>query len=324
MSQPVPELSLRVSAKTSAAQDICALELRSPDGAALPRFEAGAHIDLHLGCGLVRQYSLAGDPADTSRYLLGVLLEPESRGGSAAVHRQVNVGDLLGASLPRNHFPLHPDAPYSLLLAGGIGITPLLAMAEQLQREGRDFALHYCTRSAARKAFAERLRDSAWAARVSVHHDDAEPQQRLQLARVLADAPPGSHLYVCGPRGYIDWVLQGAQGAGWEAHRLHREYFGADAPARASADQGFEVELARSARVLRVEPGQTIVQALAAAGVDLPTSCEQGVCGTCLTRVLSGVPDHRDSYLTDEERAANDQMLPCCSRSLSPRLVLEL
>lgn len=322
MSHPEADITLRLSAKRLDAEDICALELHHPEGAELPPFSAGAHIDLHLGEGLVRQYSLAGDPADTSRYLLGVLREPASRGGSLAVHERLREGDLLGASLPRNHFPLHAQAPHSLLLAGGIGITPLLSMAEQLQREGREFELHYCTRSAARTAFAQRLREAAWASRVHLHHDDGPAAQRLDLAGLLAGAPAGAHLYVCGPRGFIDWVLRGGRDAGWDDSRLHREYFAAaeDTP---SAGGAFEVELASSGRVVRVEPAQTIVQALAAAGIDLPTSCEQGVCGTCLTRVLAGTPEHRDSYLTDEERARNDQMLPCCSRALSPRLVLD-
>ena len=323
MSHPPSEIQLRVAAKRLIAQDICALELRHPEGAPLPPFSAGAHIDLHLGDGLVRQYSLAGDPADTSHYLLGVLREPASRGGSLAVHDRLREGELLGASLPRNHFPLDPRASHHLLLAGGIGITPLLSMAEQLHREARGFALHYCTRSATRTAFAQRLREAPWAERVHLHHDDAPPSQRLDLPGVLARAPQAAHLCVCGPRGFIDWVLQGAREAGWEESRLHREYFAA-AEGAPAAGGAFEVELGSSGRVVRVEPAQTIVQALAAAGVDLPTSCEQGVCGTCLTRVLSGTPDHRDSYLTEEERARNDQMLPCCSRALSPRLVLEL
>ncbi len=325
MSLAPPDIQLRVVAKRPAAEDICVLELQRADGAPLPAFSAGAHIDLHLGDGMVRQYSLAGSPADTSRYLLGVLLEPQSRGGSAAVHQRLRVGDVLGASLPRNHFALAPDAPHSLLLAGGIGVTPLLSMAEQLQLDGRSFELHYCTRSAARTAFVERLRASAWASRAHLHHDDAAPGQRLDLPALLARSPAGSHLYVCGPRGFIDWVLQGARDAGWDEPRLHREYFAADpAPAAGDADAAFDVELASSARVVRVQPGQTIVQALGAAGIDVPTSCEQGICGTCLTRVLAGTPLHRDSYLTDEERAAGDQMLPCCSRAASERLVLDL
>ena len=323
MSHPQAEITLRVAAKRTAAEDICALELRHPEGAALPAFSAGAHIDLHLGEGLVRQYSLAGDPADTSRYLLGVLREPASRGGSAAVHDRLREGDLLGASLPRNHFPLHAQAPHSLLLAGGIGITPLLSMAEQLHREGRGFELHYCTRSAARTAFVERLGEAAWASRAHLHHDDGPQPQRLDLPGLLRASRPDTHLYVCGPRGFIDWVLRSARDAGWDETRLHREYFAGAEDASPGGD-AFEVELSSSGRVVRVEPAQTIVQALAAAGIDLPTSCEQGVCGTCLTRVLAGTPEHRDSYLTDEERARNDQILPCCSRALSARLLLDV
>ncbi len=326
MSLPEPELRLRVTARQMVAQDICRLELRDVDGRELPAFSAGAHIELHLGAGLVRQYSLAGSPAERSCYELGVLLEPASRGGSAALHRQVREGDILGASAPRNHFGLDRDAPYSLLLAGGIGVTPLLSMAEQLHLDAREFALHYCTRSAARTAFVERLRRSAWAGRVHLHHDDGAAAQRLDLPALLQGAPAGAHLYVCGPRGFIDWVLQGARAAGWHDARLHREYFAADAQGLAEpAEAAFDVELASSARVVRVAAGQTIVQALGEAGIDLPTSCEQGVCGTCLTRVLAGTPLHRDSYLTDEERAAGDQMLPCCSRAPGgTRLLLDL
>jgi vanillate monooxygenase ferredoxin subunit len=318
-----PALTLRVLSRTVEAEGICGFELASPDGAALPPFTAGAHLDVHLPGGLTRQYSLCSDPADTHRYRIAVLREAASRGGSAAMHEQVHAGGLLATSLPRNSFPLADGATRHLLLAGGIGVTPLLSMARHLARTGADFHLHYATRSAARTAFAAELAAVPWAQRVSVHHDDGAPAQRLDLPRVLAAPGAGHHLYVCGPTGFIDAVRAEARAQGWPDARVHVEFFGA-APVVAAEGGGFEVMLARTGRVVPVPADRTVVQALAAAGVAVPTSCEQGVCGTCLTRVIDGQPDHRDLYLTPEEQAAGDQFLPCCSRAKSPRLVLDL
>jgi vanillate O-demethylase ferredoxin subunit len=318
-------LSVQLARKSREAEDICALELRPLPGQSLPRFEAGAHLDLHLPNGLVRQYSLCNDPAETDRYLLGVLRDPASRGGSAAVHDALAEGQTLSISAPKNHFALVKGAPRTLLLAGGIGITPLLAMAEQLVHEGADFRLHYATRSPARTAFRERLAAPHFAGRVQLHHDDGAPEQRLDIAAALAAAAgPGTQLYVCGPQGFIDAVLATARAAGWDEKNLHREYFGAAAPVHTADEGSFEVQIKSSGRVVTVPAGQSVVQALDAVGVHIVTSCEQGVCGTCLTRVLDGVPDHKDMYLTPEEQAANDQFLPCCSRACSPRLVLDL
>lgn len=318
-----PLLTVRVRRKQAEAADICSLELVPADGASLPRFEAGAHIDLHLPGGLVRQYSLCNHPAESAHYQVAVLRDAASRGGSTAVHDRVHAGDVLNISAPKNHFPLAPDAASHLLLAGGIGVTPLLSMAEHLASTGADFELHYCTRSAERTAFRERIAASPYAARVSFHHDDGPVAQRLDIAAQLARPRVGRHLYACGPKGFIDAVLSTARAQGWLEAQLHVEYFGAEL-APADGDQPFEVVLASSGRVIPVAADRSIVQALAEAGIELPTSCEQGVCGTCLTRVIDGQPDHRDLYLTPEEQAANDQILPCCSRSASARLVLDL
>ena len=238
------------------------------------------------------------------------------------MHDQVKEGDVLTISEPRNHFPLH-SAPHTVLLAGGIGITPLLCMAERLAVLQADFSMHYGSRSASRAAFVDRIRASAFAHRVAFHFDDGDAQQQWDLAVLLASPAPGTHLYVCGPQGFMQAVLTQARDLGWPQEQLHYEYFAAPA-VDTQNDGAFEVQLASSGRVIAVARDVSITQALSAAGVDLPTACEQGVCGTCMTRVIQGVPDHRDSYLTPEERAANDQMTPCCSRSLSPLLVLDL
>ena len=272
----------------------------------------------------MRPYSLCNDPRETQRYLIAVLREPASRGGSAAVHA-LREGQELEISVPRNHFALAGEASAHLLLAGGIGITPILAMAEQLAGEGAAFGLHYCTRSSERTAFAERIRASAFASQVQFHHDDGPAAQKLDIAALVAAPGPGTHLYVCGPAGFIEAVLAAARAAGWAESALHREYFaGTAASGDAGADGAFDVQLASSGTLIRVAPDQSVVAALAAAGVEVPVSCEQGVCGTCLTRVLDGTPDHRDLFLTDAEHARNDQFTPCCSRALSARLVLDL
>jgi vanillate monooxygenase ferredoxin subunit len=318
-----PTLQVRVAAKRTEAQDICSLELVALDGAALPAFTAGAHIDVHLPNGLQRQYSLCNAPSETHRYVIGVLRDAASRGGSAAVHDLVAEGSTLTISSPRNLFALADAAPHHLLLAGGIGITPMLAMAEHLAATGQSFALHHCSRSHARTAFVERLGAAPFAGKVQHHFDDGDAAQKLDIAAALANSPAATHLYVCGPQGFMDAVLSAGRAAGWPEERLHREYFGA-APVDHSNDGSFELEIASTGKVIKVLPDQTALAALHAAGIDIPMSCEQGVCGTCLTRIKAGTPDHRDQYLEPDEQAANDQFLPCCSRASSARLVLDL
>jgi vanillate O-demethylase ferredoxin subunit len=316
-------LTVSVLRRQGEALGVASFELVAPDGGPLPAFTAGAHIDVHVPGGKVRQYSLCNDPAERDRYIIAVLDVPDSRGGSRAMHELVHAGATLTISAPKNHFELAPHARRSLLLAGGIGVTPILCMAESLQRAGADFALHYCSRSPARTAFRRRILQSPFADRAQFHFDDGADDQKLDLAALLKHPEPGTHLYVCGPRGFMDAVLATARARGWPGAQLHYEFFAADVGPRDS-DGSFEVRLARSARSLRVARDQTVVEAVAAAGVAIPTSCEQGVCGTCLTRVLDGQPDHRDMYLTDEEQQRNDCFLPCCSRAKSATLVLDL
>jgi vanillate monooxygenase ferredoxin subunit len=316
-------IQVRVARKRVEALDICTIELVEANGAALPAFSAGSHIDVELPGGITRQYSLCNDPSEGHRYLLGVLKDPATRGGSRTMHEVVKEGDTLRISTPKNHFALAHDASRHLLLAGGIGVTPILCMAERLAVLGGEFEMHYCTRSKERTAFVERIGASSFADKVNFHFDDGAPEQKLDVGGLLATPQPSTHLYVCGPKGFMSAVLDSARAMGWPEAHLHYEFFSADV-VKSGTDGSFEVKLASSGQLVVVASNQTVVQALAAAGVEVPVSCEQGVCGTCLTRVLQGIPDHRDLYLSPDEQAKNDQFTPCCSRSLSPLLVLDL
>lgn len=322
MSVVATALSVRVNAKTQEAAGICSFELVSADGKPLPEFTAGSHVDVQVVGGRTRQYSLCNDPAENHRYLIAVLKDSRSRGGSRWMHENIHVGDTLVISTPRNHFPLAENRT-SLLLAGGIGVTPILCMAERLSELGGDFAMHYCAQSSGRTAFLQRIAASAYASRVQFHFDEGAANQRLDIPRLLGAQALDTHLYVCGPSGFMEAVLTAARNEGWQEERLHFEFFGAELT-KATTNQSFQVKLASSGRVITVAQDQSVIDALAQQGVEIPTSCEQGVCGTCLTRVLDGEPDHRDMYLTSKEQAANNQFLPCCSRSRSPLLVLDL
>ncbi|MDC8784391.1 PDR/VanB family oxidoreductase [Roseateles koreensis] len=313
-------LTVRLAAKEAIAKDICTLTLVAADDGPLPTFTAGAHVDVHLPNGIVRQYSICNAPTETHHYVLAVLMQANSRGGSRGVHEQLAPGQLLQISAPRNHFPLDPRAARSLLIAGGIGITPILAMARALASSGGAFELHYAAGSLERMAFRADIAACDWAGAAHFHVG----QTPLNVAQLLADQSEDVHVYVCGPQGLINSVIETAMRLGWADNRIHREFFSGTDTAAFDLNHAFEIELARSGRIITVQPDQTAAQALIAAGVPLLTSCEQGVCGTCLTRVLVGKPEHRDLYLTPEEQAANDQFTPCCSRALSPRLVLDL
>ncbi|ARU03353.1 oxidoreductase [Comamonas serinivorans] len=320
---PPETLTVQVVRRTPHTDDIVELELQALDAAALPRFEAGAHIDVHAGPGLVRQYSLCNPPADAGRYVIGVLRDPASRGGSAAIHERLTPGAQLQISAPRNHFPLQP-ARRSLLLAGGIGITPLLGMAHALHAAGTAFALHYCARSPARAAFLDTLAQAPFGDRVQLHFDDGEPAQQLALAALLHQAAAADdEVYVCGPAGFIAAVCAAAEQAGVAKSRVHVEYFSAQA-VDTSGDGAFAVKLARSGQVFHIPADRSVTSVLLEAGIDIYTSCEEGTCGSCVTRVLEGEPEHRDVFLTDEEHASGQQFTPCCSRARTPMLVLDL
>ncbi|GLK91049.1 vanillate O-demethylase oxidoreductase [Pseudomonas turukhanskensis] len=297
-------------------------ELVSAGGGALPPFTAGAHIDVHLANGLVRQYSLCNHPLEQHRYVIGVLKDTASRGGSVALHEAVAEGDVLNISAPRNLFNLYSEARRSLLFAGGIGITPILCMAEHLAQNGAAFELHYCARSEDSAAFIGRLKASSFASQVVFHFDD-DAGSRLDADQVLKNPAAGTHLYVCGPGGFMEHILGSARANGWHEEQLHKEYFAA-APVDAAGDGSFVMKIASTGQELTVSEGKSAVAVLHEHGFDIPISCEMGFCGTCLTRVIEGTPDHRDTYLTEAEQAANDQFLPCCSRAKTPFLVVDL
>ncbi|WP_201268662.1 PDR/VanB family oxidoreductase [Sinorhizobium meliloti] len=316
-------LRLRVAGKRICADEIAAFELVDAKGGDLPPFTAGSHIDVHLPTGPTRQYSLCNDPRERHRYRIGVLREVAGRGGSAYMHDRVEVGDTIEASFPLNAFPLEESAPFSLLLAGGIGVTPILSMAHRLTALGLDFTFHYCARSASRMAFRPELEASAFAPRMRFHLDDGPGDQRLDLAGLLSRRPPGAHLYACGPAGFLDAVIAAARPA-WPSEAVHREYFVNAMRSAATGDRPFTVRLASDGRVFAIAPGRSIVEVLGENGIDVPVSCEEGICGTCVTRVVSGVPDHRDLVLTEKQHAAGTLITPCCSRALSDELELDL
>jgi len=315
--------TLRVAAKKNEADDIVSFELVDPAGEPLPRFTAGAHIDVEIAPGLVRQYSLCNDPHERHRYLIGVLREPASRGGSATLVDTVAPGALVRTGEPRNHFALEPLATRVVPMAGGIGITPILCMAEHLATTSTPFELHYCTRSRARAAFCDRISGSIFSKRTCFYFDDAPGSMPLDLSKTLTQPGPEDHLYVCGPNGFIEAVLGGALRAGWRPEQLHKEFFTPTTDSRC-ADDAFEVEIASTGARFTVPPNRSVLDVLLANRIEIPMSCEQGVCGTCVTGVLNGVPDHRDVFMTDEEHARNDQFTPCCSRAKSDLLVLDL
>ncbi|MCK8663963.1 PDR/VanB family oxidoreductase [Pseudomonas azerbaijanoccidens] len=316
-------LQVNVTRKADEADGICSFELCPVDGSTLPAFEAGAHIDIHIADGLTRQYSLCNDPRERHRYLISVLKDPSSRGGSRAMHEQVQSGQTLTISAPRNLFPLDRSAQRHLLFGGGIGITPMLAMAWELSHQGADFELHYCFRSSQRAAFVEMLAQTRFADRITLHDDSGPQTQKLDAPALLAAPHADTHLYVCGPTGFMNYILDAAQNAGWSQDRVHKEFFAAD-PVDQSANVPFEVELASNGQVFRIPAERSVFEVLDEAGIAIESSCEQGVCGTCVTRVLKGIPEHRDKFLTEAEHAANDRFTPCCSRARSSRLVLDL
>jgi vanillate O-demethylase ferredoxin subunit len=318
-------LTLVVSKRVEETDDILSVELVGADGQELPRFEAGAHVDVHVHNGLVRQYSLCNSPDESHRYRLGILRTPESRGGSSGLHAYLAEGGTLEVSRPRNAFRLRDDAGYAVLVAGGIGITPLLSMAHRLHALDRPFELHYCVKSRGKAAFLNEIEAAPFRQSVVVHCDDEAPEQRLDPAGLAARAlaTRSADLYMCGPGGFMDWVTATAIAAGWAPERIFSERFGASATPSADA-ASFTVTAARSRVSVVVDATKTIAEALREQGISVPVSCEQGICGTCLTRVIDGIPDHRDLYQTDSERAANAHITLCCSRSKSANLVLDL
>lgn len=310
---------LLVLAETEDLTDaIRSMTFRAAGGGVLPGYTAGAHVTFDLGEAGERSYSLidwSGDATAPEAYVFAVQREAAGEGGSKAMH-VVEVGAQVSASGPKNDFPLEPGVP-ALLIAGGIGITPLITMAAQLTAEGREFAFHYAARSAREAAFVPAL-EAAFGAKLEMHFDDIA---MIDLAGVIGARPEGAHLFVCGPKGMIEAARSAATAAGMEDRAIHFELFTNEATQ--DGDTAFEVEI-NSGEVFTIPPGRTIIEVLEEGGVDLMYDCQRGDCGICQTDVLEGVPDHRDVVLSEDERASGKVMQICVSRAKTPRLVLDI
>lgn len=322
MASPDGHLNVRILRRERVADDTICLTLGPSDSSPLPTFSAGSHIDVHVGDRLVRQYSLLNNPLEyNGQYKIGVLRDPKSRGGSEAIHDRFQEGEVIRIGLPKCNFPLAPDSEYSFLIAGGIGITPMLSMAQTLRASARRFELHYCVRTRSKAAFLPEIEAIGISSRAVLHLDDGPSEKKFQPNLILGSPKKNHHVYVCGPSGFLDFVTDAAKSAGWRDSQIHVERFKSDVPI---VGEPFVVRAERSGIEVEVKSEETIASAFSRVGVAIPVSCEQGVCGTCLTRVLEGTPDHRDSYQTDDEKKRSDYLTPCCSRSLSERLVLDI
>ncbi|MBT6275608.1 MAG: Rieske 2Fe-2S domain-containing protein [Chromatiales bacterium] len=312
-------LRVVVAERQSVAPDVMRFRLEPIDGT-LPAFQAGAHLDLHLSNGLVRQYSITNGPQETAAYVIGVKREPDSRGGSSHLHDNVKAGDVIDISEPRNNFPLRRDALHTVLIAGGIGITPILSMARTLSISGLAFELHHFVRGAQEAPFAKAVASLGAMARTHIGLNASQTSDHL--ASLLDSPAEHRHVYICGPGPMIDVTRQTAQRLGWPEGAVHYEHF-KNATDR-DASMGFEIVLARSGITLEVPPGKTIVEVLRENNVGIVTSCEQGACGTCKVAVLGGQPLHQDVYLNTSERSGSAVIMACVSRAQSERLVLDL
>lgn len=316
-------LNAKVDRVLSVADGVRAYDLVPADGDIWPSFNAGAHIDVNMDDKMVRQYSLCNDPATRQRYRIAVKHEARGNGGSNFMHHEIRPGSLIKIGKPRNNFPLTSDFDHYVLIAGGIGITPLLAMAFQLHATGKPFELHLCARNKQSLAFREELGELPFENTITTYWDDAEHQHRFDAKKVIDSFGSNSGLYVCGPSGFMAAVLEVAQQKNWPVGNLFSETF---VPPKmdTSENQAFEVKIASSGEVLQIAAEEKLLDVLHDSGYAVMCSCTQGICGSCITPVLEGIPDHRDAIMTDEDRASNRQMTVCVSRAKSQRLVLDL
>lgn len=310
-------MQARIRAIRWEADGINSYTLEPVGGELLPSFEPGAHIDVQLKPGLARSYSLVNDPAIRTHYEIAVHHAIDGRGGSGHIHAEWRVGEIVAISDPKNNFPLVEDASHTVLIAGGIGVTPMLPMIARLEKLGRSWELHYVAASPVRAAYVDRLEVFD---RVEIAYDGIPGGRRLDLAAICASAPADAHLYCCGPSGMLDAFVS-INAARPKGH-AHIEYFSAET--EVAAEGGYTIQLARSGKSVAVDEGETMLDALLSAGVDVAFACSEGICGTCQIKVLDGVPDHRDHFLTEEEKAANTTIMVCCSGSKSANLVLDL
>jgi vanillate O-demethylase ferredoxin subunit len=315
---------VRVKSRQTEADGICSFQLVAEDGGALTPFEAGSHVDVEVQPGTIRQYSLYNDPADRSNYSIAVLKDNNGRGGSVAMHRDADAGSVFRISEPRNNFPLRGTSNCPLLIAGGIGVTPLLSMARHLSSCGAEFEMHYCTRTLSRTAFVEEIRNSPFSKSVNFHFDDGPEEQRFSAAKLFTSTrvTDDRDLYVCGPQPFIELIEAAAKDAGWQRGRVHREFFSLTR-FESGAGGEFRIQLKSSGRIFTVPADKSAVDILRENHINIEVSCEQGICGTCVTRVIEGQLDHRDMYLSDDEKASGKIFTPCCSRGQG-MLVLDL
>lgn len=313
-------LQARVRTLRHEAQRIASIELVPVAGDVFPPFTPGAHLDVHLPNGLTRSYSLVNAPEERGRYVIGVLHDAKSRGGSRWLHEELRCGATLSIGAPRNNFALDEAASSTLLVAGGIGVTPMLCMYRKLRERGRAVQFVYCARSRGQAAFLDEL--AALGGDVLLHFDDEHDGRPFDLAACLARQPKDVHAYCCGPGVMLDAFQAACADAG--IANVHIERFAASAPVESTQGTGYTVELARSGRTLFVPAGKPLLDVLLDAAVDVEYSCREGLCGACQTRVLGGCVDHRDSVLTQSERDANDAMMICVSGAQSGTLVLDL
>lgn len=300
------------------AKTVNSYELVAIEGDLVP-FTAGSHIDLHLSNGMIRSYSLVNDPSERHRYVIAVNKDAASRGGSSFIHDRLRVGDVITVSCPKNNFVLYENAAHSVLIGGGIGITPLVSMIHRLEAVGGSWELYYAARTRETAAFLDEL-NAMGSENVHLNFDQEAGAKMLDLAAIASHAPPEAHLYCCGPVSMLE-AFEAATADRAAAH-VHVEYF--KAREKPAVEGGFELRLARSNRTIVVAEGQSILDAVLDTGVAVNYSCTSGICGTCETRVIEGVPDHRDQFLSEEERGANKTVMICCSGSKSPTLVLDL
>jgi tetrachlorobenzoquinone reductase len=312
-------MQVRVKRIVYEAENIKSYELVDQAGSDLPPFTAGAHIDLHLANGMIRSYSLVNDQSERHRYVIAVNNDTAGRGGSKLVHESLLAGQVIKISHPRNNFALHENAGHSVLIGGGIGITPLLSMIRRLEVLGRSWELHYAARTRLAAAFLDEL-NAMQASNLHLTFDQEPQAKMIEVVSIVKSAHADAHLYCCGPISMLE-AFEAAT-ADRPAEHVHVEYF--KAKEKPAADGGFEVRLARSRQTIAVQPGQTILDALLAAGINANYACTEGVCGTCETRVIEGTPDHRDLFLSREEQQANKSIMICCSGSKSPTLVLDI
>lgn len=323
--KPRMDLCLTVAKVADETGDIKRFELVAADGKDLPPFTAGAHVDVITGNGLRRSYSLANAPNERNRYVLGILREPAGRGGSAWMHDNLKSGMTITVMAPLNNFALAEDAKEHIFIAGGIGITPILSMGHRLKALGAKATLHYCTRSIDKTAFVKDVKE-AFSGNVVMHHDGGDLSKGIKLDHVLKTPPAGAHLYICGPTGLLEATRKAS--AHWPAGTTHFEHFAPTPPPKAAADKKdelFEIFLSRRKLTLNVPADKNILEVVRAAGVDVDSSCEVGICSACETRLISGKADHRDEVLSEIDKAANKKILICVSRAAAgEKLVLDL